>query len=100
MPQCPCHHIAVSHYVAVLFFCSPDHTGYVLTDTRFFCYDCYHDSDKVKPFPVSRLPVCGGTGNGGYTFSLHIIYKEGLLLSDRVDAKDFEQRSAVLAHQL
>ena len=33
-------------------------------------------------------------------FSLHIIYKEGLLLSEGFDAEDFEQRSAVLAHQL
>ena len=46
MSQRPCHHVAVSCYVAVLFLCSPDHTGYLLTDTRFFCYDCYHDSDK------------------------------------------------------
>ncbi len=29
------------------FFCSPDYAGYVLTDTRFLCYDCYHDSDKI-----------------------------------------------------
>ena len=47
MSQRPCHHVAVSCYVAVHFFCSPDYAGYVLTDTRFLCYDCYHDSDKI-----------------------------------------------------
>ncbi len=44
------------------------------------------------------MPACGGTGNGGYTFGLHIIEEE--LLSNRLDAEDFEQRLAVLVYQL
>ena len=31
------------------------------------------------------MPACGGTGNGGYTFGLHIIEEE--LLSNRLDAE-------------
>ena len=57
--QRPCDHVAVAGTVAVLLVGSPDHTGYIHADTRFFCYDCFHVLIKFKPFPAA------GTGKRG-----------------------------------